>query len=143
VALNDSPDDRQTNSGPLEFRLPMQPLKDTEKLPLILHIEADSIVAYEKGEFVRIDFIAADCNRGNNARARIFDGIGKEVGPDLSHQCRIGPDFWKRREVQIDGAATELVLETVESLPQRVIHINQGQLQIGSPQSGESQQMVD
>src|SRR6266496_1340612 len=47
VAMNDALDARQTNAGPLELLLAVQPLKHAEQFFGILRIETDAVVANE------------------------------------------------------------------------------------------------
>jgi hypothetical protein len=47
MAMNDALDGREPYPGAFELVSPMQPLKDTEQLVGILHVETDTVVPHE------------------------------------------------------------------------------------------------
>ncbi len=56
----------------------MQPLKDAEKLPRIIHVETNAVVAHEDNVLAVI-LLAADLDAGRLARARIFHGVRNQI----------------------------------------------------------------
>src|SRR6266478_3340461 len=86
---------RQSDACAFEVLGPMQPLKNAEQFVGILHVEADSIVS-DKDSRATVFVERADLDDRPIAREGVLDGVGQQIGKDLSHQTRIALDCRQR-----------------------------------------------
>src|SRR4051794_20543130 len=74
VAVNDPAHVRQADARALKLRRAMEPLKDTEKLAGVFHVEADAVVLHEHDDF-RLGTLAADLDDCRLAVTGVFQRV--------------------------------------------------------------------
>src|SRR5260221_8372738 len=90
VALDNPLHNREADPGSLIFFGKMESLKHAEQLVGIAHVKANAIVFDEiQGMARRISWCATNLNPRRRATRSVFDGVRKQVHPDLLEQRRV------------------------------------------------------
>src|SRR5436853_416569 len=74
VAGNDAPDVGQSDAGALELARAVEPLKHSEELVGILHVEAGAVIANKDHDLILHGPVASDFNGGALAGAGVLHG---------------------------------------------------------------------
>src|SRR5271166_1004914 len=88
VFPNDALHDRQADSCAFEITSLVQPLKNSKKLPDILHLEAHPVVADKYNALAVVPHLS-HLNHGVFSLPCVLHGIGEQVYEDLLDQSRI------------------------------------------------------
>ena len=91
VALDDSFDDGETDTGTLKFGGLVEALKYSEKLINIFHIKSRPVITGKKHGFI-FARVTSRFDHHFLFFSRIFDGVFQEVGPDKLNQHGITND---------------------------------------------------
>src|SRR5207248_630785 len=83
VPVDDAPHIGQADANAIEFLGPVQALEHAKQLAGILHIETGPVVLDRKLPALLRAAGAANLNAGPAARARVLQGIGDQIDPDL------------------------------------------------------------
>src|SRR5579863_8498731 len=101
MLLNNTLDRRQAHSGSFELRGRMQPLKNSEELLCVLHVEADSVVPNDDdGLFGARKML--HINYGEVTPARKFQRVGEQIHKDQLHEPGIPLNDGQRADAPVN-----------------------------------------
>ncbi len=118
MAGDDAVNEGQPNSGPLEFLLGVQSLKNAKELAGIAHVEAYPVVRHKENGFA-ILLAGADLDPRRLPRPGIFKRILQKTGPGLIEEGSISLDGWKRPNDPFNDAA-RAIRRVRTTLPVRI-----------------------
>lgn len=102
MACYDLMDQCKADTGALEFRIIVEPLKYFEKFAGIIHIEAGTIVFDVIGDFA-VGGFRTDVDQRRRIFRRVFDRIRDEVHPYLREEGSVAVCRGKRADVYRGG----------------------------------------
>ena len=109
VAVDDPLHDGEADAGALIVLGPVQPLEDAEQLVGVAHVEADAVVLDEIGRIALAVAVALPISIiALRLAARVLEGVGQQVDPDLLEQRRVGLARRQLADVDLDLPAVPL-----------------------------------
>src|SRR5215510_4273655 len=135
-------DGSKADAGAFKFLRAVQSLKYAKELVGVFHIEADAVVANENGGLA-IGLETTHFDHRLGARARVFDGVGKEVGEDLFEKASVALHCRQGLEAPLDAAAFCFTLEVGEHLSDESRKRSGLAVQFLPAKAGEIQKILD
>src|SRR5205823_427473 len=125
MTMNDPLYDCKADAGALVFLGPVQPLENAEQLVSVPHVEADAVVLDEiRGLAISRPVKTANFDRRGWPSAGVFQGVGKQVRPDLFDQGRIAGATRQLADAQLGLPGRQFAAELIDGLLDDVGHLD-------------------
>src|SRR5512138_3893365 len=143
VAADDASHIGQADASALKLLDVVQTLEHPEELVCLCHVEANAVIAHIYDGLAGRLLYGPDLDAGRMPIARELEGVRNQVAKDQPQHRPVAHGTWQRSNIPDDLAALDLRPEVPQDLVQQFPDIQLGLREIGAPDVGEEQQVVD